>query len=200
LEKINDVEQTQILLCVFPFFCVVCYCACIAELGCLIGLGINQVCVDPNAGSLETYVDGVLCHVSQGLDPIELRLQHKLVVLGGGKQAHVRGGDVFRVRIITAALNARGVMEATTALWAEHPTIGGLMPRLQARWRGMQQRVADAIAREKESHARAEETRLLLEKMEADQREKELQEKRMFDEMEEAATPAVIENSSGSTV
>jgi hypothetical protein len=66
-----------------------------------------SVVVQPSEAKIATYVNGKLCHISTELDPSELRLHHKLVVLGGGKQAHARGGDIRRVVIHNKAFEEK---------------------------------------------------------------------------------------------
>jgi hypothetical protein len=53
---------------------------------------------DPDRGTMQTFVNGKLCHVGTGLDPADIRLLHKFIVFGGGKQALSRGGDLRRSR------------------------------------------------------------------------------------------------------
>jgi hypothetical protein len=73
------------------------------------------VAVDSHAGTLTCYVDGVFCNKSQVKDKKDLVLQHKLVVLGGGKQAEARGGGVRRVMIHERPLSAQEIQALTTA-------------------------------------------------------------------------------------
>jgi hypothetical protein len=94
------------------------------------------VVVDPEAGTLVTYINGVLCHTSTDLETSDLRLHHKFVVLGGGKQAHARGGDVRRVLIHGALLSPESVQALYTDLSNQHPFIGGRATRIQAVYRG----------------------------------------------------------------
>ena len=60
---------------------------------------IVTISVEPAAGRITTFIDGKRCQVSEGLSSASLRLQHKLVVFGGGKQAETKGGDVRRIII-----------------------------------------------------------------------------------------------------
>ena len=60
--------------------------------------------VSPSSGTVTSYVNSKFSHVSSNLDPADLKLNHKIVVLGGGKQAHARGGDVRRLVIHSKAL------------------------------------------------------------------------------------------------
>eukprot|EP01033_Poteriospumella_lacustris_P010457 gene10460-7435_t len=97
---------------------------------------VITVVVQPNLGRLVTYVDGKICHVADDLDPADLRLQHKLVVLGGGKQAHIRGGDVRRMVLHSGAMDDAEVRRLYFALAHDNPAIGGLVTKAQALIRG----------------------------------------------------------------
>jgi thiol-disulfide isomerase/thioredoxin len=97
---------------------------------------VVTVVVQPSLGRLVSYVDGKICHVAEDLDPADLRLQHKLVILGGGKQAHVRGGDVRRLVLHSAAMDEQEVKRMYYALGHDNPAIGGLVTKAQALVRG----------------------------------------------------------------
>lgn len=58
------------------------------------------------------------------------------MVLGGGKQAHMRGGDIRRVVIHSDALQGADVMDVFHRLANDHPGIGGRATRIQAIYRG----------------------------------------------------------------
>jgi hypothetical protein len=79
-----------------------------------------------------------------------------VVVLGGGKQAHMRGGDVRRIVIHSEALHGADVMDVYHRLANDHPGIGGRAVRIQAVYRGFIMRKArDAeIKRNKEEFDR----------------------------------------------
>lgn len=81
-----------------------------------------------------------MSHVADGLDPVDLRLHHKLVVLGGGKQAHVRGGDIHRLCIHSAALSAEQIQQVYHAIAQQNPALGGRVVRVQAIFRGFMRR------------------------------------------------------------
>ncbi len=102
---------------------------------------VVSVSVQPMLGILKTYVNGELCHESIDLDPSDIRLQHKVVVLGGGKQAHARGGDVRRLVIHSTALDEAGAKALFANLASENPGVGGRVAKLQALWRGYKYRV-----------------------------------------------------------
>ena len=89
--------------------------------------------------------------MSTDLDPSDLRLHHKVVVLGGGKQAHMRGGDIRRMVIHSDALQGPDVMDVYLRLANDHPGIGGRAVRIQAVYRGymMRKRRDEEIARNK---------------------------------------------------
>ena len=97
---------------------------------------VISVCVQPSQGKLSTYVDGSLCSIAEDLDPADLRLQHRIVILGGGKQAHVRGGDIRRVTIHNSSLGEPEVKDLYFTLSDRNPAVGGLWPKVQARVRG----------------------------------------------------------------
>jgi hypothetical protein len=58
------------------------------------------------------------------------------VVLGGGKQAHMRGGDLRRVVVHGAALHGADIADVYLRLANDHPGIGGRASRIQAVYRG----------------------------------------------------------------
>ncbi len=89
--------------------------------------------------------------MSTDLDPSDLRLHHKVVVLGGGKQAHMRGGDIRRMVIHSDALQGSDVMDVYLRLANDHPGIGGRAVRIQAVYRGymMRKKRDEEIARNK---------------------------------------------------
>lgn len=85
---------------------------------------------------MSTYVNGLLCHESTNLDPADLRLQYKLVVLGGGRQAQNKGGDVRRITIHSKDFNASEMRKLFYSLADENPAMGGRAVRIQAAFRG----------------------------------------------------------------
>lgn len=93
-----------------------------------------------------------MCHKSTDLDPADLRLHHKVVVLGGGKQAHMRGGDIRRLVIHGTALHGADIMDVYHRLAQDHPAIGGRAVRIQAIFRGfiMRKRRDEEIKKNKE--------------------------------------------------
>ena len=74
--------------------------------------------------------------MATNLDPSDLRLHHKVVVLGGGKQAHMRGGDIRRIVLHSASLHGEDVRDVYHRLANDHPGIGGHAVRIQALYRG----------------------------------------------------------------
>lgn len=94
------------------------------------------VSVKPELGEMSTYVNGKLCHVATGLDPADLRLHHKLVILGGGRQAHSRGGDIRRVIIHSDYLESEGIQKICDKLENDNPIIGGRILLVQSLYRG----------------------------------------------------------------
>jgi hypothetical protein len=103
---------------------------------------VISVVVKPSAGEVSTYVNGHLCHESNNLDPADLRLQYKLVILGGGRQAQNRGGDLRRITIHSKDFNASEIKELYCNLADENPAIGGRAVRIQAAFRGYSKRLA----------------------------------------------------------
>ena len=89
-----------------------------------------------NTGEVSTYVNGHLCHVSSNLDPADLRLQYKLVVLGGVRQAQNRGGDLRRITIHSKDFDAAGMRHLYYHLAGENPAVGGRAVKIQAAFRG----------------------------------------------------------------
>ena len=81
-----------------------------------------------------------------------MRLHHKVVVLGGGKQAHMRGGDIRRLVIHGTALHGADILDVYHRLANDHPSIGGRAVRIQAIFRGfiMRKRRDEEIKRNKE--------------------------------------------------
>jgi hypothetical protein len=61
--------------------------------------------VNAAIGEVRTYVDGEPNSVLTGIEAADLRLQHKLMVLGGGKQAQARGGDVRNMALYSKPLD-----------------------------------------------------------------------------------------------
>lgn len=97
---------------------------------------VITVTVDPSAGCVRTYINGEECNLSEGLDSSELALQHKVVVLGGGKQAHARGGCVRRIVVHGDMLKPAAVFDVYVKLANENPMIGGRAIRIQSVYRG----------------------------------------------------------------
>ena len=97
---------------------------------------IVSVSVKPNTGEVSTYVNGHLCHVSSNLDPADLRLQYKLVVLGGGRQAQNRGGDLRRITIHSKEFSVSEMRQLYYHLAEENPAVGGRLVKIQAAYRG----------------------------------------------------------------
>jgi hypothetical protein len=101
---------------------------------------VISVAVRPSAGEVSTYINGNLCHVSDNLDPADLRLQYKLVVLGGGRQAQNRGGDLRRLTIHSRDFDNTEMRKLYYQLADENPAIGGRATRIQAAFRGYYKR------------------------------------------------------------
>lgn len=142
---------------------------------------VVTVSVRPRQGSMCSFVDGNLCHAFNGRvgDVNSLKLQHKLTVLGGGRQAEARGADVRRLVIHDGAVGGHlhnaddgymsdretaGAIEALplnkffTTLANDHPGIGGRALRIQTVYRGFIVRHRVKKVAEAEAAARAVES------------------------------------------
>lgn len=120
---------------------------------------VITVSVRPLEGSMCSFIDGNLCHTFSGhnIDVNNLKLQHKLTALGGGRQAEARGADIRRLVIHDRALGGechavrgdyksdRRSIASISALpldWLyvcmahDHPAIGGRALRIQTVYRG----------------------------------------------------------------
>lgn len=95
-----------------------------------------SVTVKPNLGEVTTYVNGQVCHECTKLDPADLRMQYKLVVLGGGRQAQNRGGDIRRLTIHSKHFNSDEMQNLYYHLSQDNPAVGGRAVRIQAAFRG----------------------------------------------------------------
>ena len=63
-------------------------------------------------------------------------MHHKLVILGGGRQAHSRGGDIRRAIIHSSYLEAEGVQKVFYKLAQDNPSIGARVLLVQSLFRG----------------------------------------------------------------
>jgi hypothetical protein len=97
--------------------------------------------VCPEEGRMTTYINGRKCHEANGLDPSELRLQHKLVVFGGGKLAHSQGGDIRRLIVQGAECTDSQVYDNILRTMASSSLITEYISKIQARIRGHIQRL-----------------------------------------------------------
>lgn len=128
---------------------------------------VVSVVVNPTAGTLTSYINGIKCHTSTDLDISDLRLQHRVVILGGGKQAHVRGGDMRRVQILSGSLSDLGAMNMFYSIANDNPGTAGRLARFQALYRGYHHRrvirEAEEAEKAKEEAEKAKELELELE-------------------------------------
>ena len=81
-------------------------------------------------------MNGQVCHECTKLDPADLRMQYKLVVLGGGRQAQNRGGDIRRLTIHSKHFNSDEMQNLYYHLSQDNPAVGGRAVRIQAAFRG----------------------------------------------------------------
>lgn len=110
------------------------------------------------AGRMTTYLDGQLLSVEENLEPCDLSLGPRLIILGGGKAAQSRGGSVRRVLVRDASMDTEQAMQTYIACAQHHPAIAGKLTTIQAVWRGRQARKYNAdvrafLARTKEKKA-----------------------------------------------
>ena len=108
------------------------------------------VVASPRSGVIKTYINGRLCHESVH-EAADIRLQAKVVVLGGGKQAHARGGDIRRISIHGNALGPAAVTTVSDQLLSDNPGVGGRIVKFQARFRGFIYRIRNNIVLKKKS-------------------------------------------------
>lgn len=106
-----------------------------------------SIVVEPSKKSMTTYINGCMsCHATE-LDTTELLLHHRLVVLGGGKQAHVRGGDIQRLVIHGAALSLEEVKAIFMRFANDNPGIGRQIVKFQSMFRGFKYRKSAGIVK-----------------------------------------------------
>jgi len=118
--------------------------------------GTVSIVVEPSNQSVTTYVNGRLSCFADGLDVNELQLHHRLVVLGGGKQAHVRGGDIQRLVIHGAALSPESIEAVYLEFTNDNPAIAKQVCHLQAIFRGYRYRKVNNINKSPEKESRDE--------------------------------------------
>ena len=92
--------------------------------------------VNPSSGLLSCFINGKLSHEARDLDPAELKLQHKLNILGGGKQIHAKGGDIQRVIIQGASYSSNDVLSEYWKLVESSSYYSFLIKKIQAVFRG----------------------------------------------------------------
>ena len=112
---------------------------------------IVSVNVNPDAGKVSIFLNDVLLDEQTDLNPSELKLQHKLTVLGGGKQAFNKGGDVRRILIHGAEFNDTQVKEIYYHIAASSTLISKQVRKIQALFRGYLERQRLAKRQEEES-------------------------------------------------
>jgi hypothetical protein len=97
---------------------------------------IMSVNVNPDAGKISIFLNGVLLDEQNNINPSELRLQHKLTVLGGGKQAFNKGGDIRRITIHGAKFSELQVKEEYYRIADSSTLISKQARKVQALFRG----------------------------------------------------------------
>lgn len=96
---------------------------------------VLSVAVDVEAGKMSCYLDGVEHVMEEGLDKRDLKLGHRLVILGGGKGAQSRGGSVRRVLLHETCLSAADALDVYTQICRDNPSVGSKVIRIQKAWR-----------------------------------------------------------------
>jgi len=96
--------------------------------------------VEVSAGRMTTYLDGKLLATEENLEPRDLSLGSKLVILGGGKAAQSRGGSVRRVLVHDVSLTAEQALSTYVACALDNLAISTKASTIQAVWRGRQVR------------------------------------------------------------
>jgi hypothetical protein len=116
------------------------------------------------AGTMDVFVDGHRSNTIMGLRPEDLRLRHKLIVLGGGKQAQAKGGDVRRVLLASGSLAGSALNRLYCDTVDDNTAVGGCAVRIQALARGARvrnlardEKIAMGIESEQEQEAKAKE-------------------------------------------
>ena len=94
---------------------------------------VLTACVEVAAGRMTTYIDGKLFSAEENLEPRDLSLGSKLVVLGGGKAAQSRGGSVRRVLVHDVILTAEQALSTYVACAQDNPAINGKLASIQVR-------------------------------------------------------------------
>ena len=102
---------------------------------------ILALAVDVKGGSIQCFLDGkAMGPPVTNIDAEELRLRHKLVAFGGGKQAENRGGDIRRLVVVRGDVSAEDQASLYTLAICSHPMYGLLLRKAQAVFRGFLER------------------------------------------------------------
>jgi hypothetical protein len=125
---------------------------------------IVSIVVQPVQGTVRTYINGWLCNIATELETADLRLHHKLMIFGGGKQAQSRGGDIRRIQICNSALMPTEIMTVFIAMASDNPGLGARLGIVQALYRGFHHRkvMRDREQAEKEAEIIAQEAENLV--------------------------------------
>jgi hypothetical protein len=92
--------------------------------------------VHADQGQIASFVDGYPCSTMTGLSPTDLRLRHKIIILGGAKAAESRGGDVRRVMLHNEMLTVKDIASLCMETANTHKTLGGCALKIQSVYRG----------------------------------------------------------------
>ena len=82
---------------------------------------IVTIVVDAQNGTLKTYVDGMPCMSESDWRPADLVMHAKLSILGGGKEAEARGGQLRKMHVHNAAMCDEDVQDLYLALHVDNP-------------------------------------------------------------------------------
>jgi hypothetical protein len=97
---------------------------------------IITVSVRPSQGAITVYINGEPALSLDKLDAAELKLHQRIVIFGGGKVAHSRGGDVRRIMFHSDAMSDEEARNLFNALADESDVFGYSIKRIQAVYRG----------------------------------------------------------------
>lgn len=112
---------------------------------------IIHVNVNPKVGKISVFLNDVLLDEEIDVNPSELKLQHILTVLGGGKQAFNKGGDVRRILVYGAEFSERQTKEEHYRIAANSTLISKQALKIQTLVRGHIERKKFVKRKEEES-------------------------------------------------
>jgi len=118
---------------------------------------VVTIVVDSANGSMKTYVDGVPCLSESGARVVDLVMHAKLSMLGGGKEAEARGGQVRKMHVHNAAFSDEEVQQLYLELYLNNPMYAQAALTMQRVARGLFARKvakeeADKLAEERKAN------------------------------------------------